>query len=62
MNGLEIAFKETKCVNIRIDLTRDIPVTILNKFPSLGKKDKRMNLREVIYADDFPLLRIFSAK
>lgn len=61
MNGLEIAFKETKCVNIRIDLTRDIPVTILNKFPSLGKKDKRMNLREVIYADDFPpLADIFS--
>lgn len=61
MNGLEIAFKETKCVNIRIDLTRDIPVTILNKLPSLSKKDKRMNLREVIYADDFPpLADIFS--
>ncbi|MCM1300031.1 MAG: GGDEF domain-containing protein [Firmicutes bacterium] len=61
MNGLEIAFKETKCVNIRIDLTRDIPVTILDKLPSLSKKDKRMNLREVIYADDFPpLADIFS--
>ena len=61
MNGLEIAFRETKCVNIRIDLTRDIPVTILDKFPALSKKDKRMNLREVIYADDFPpLADIFS--
>ncbi len=61
MNGLEIAFKETKCVNIRIDLTRDIPITILDKFPSLSKKDKRMNLREVIYADDFPpLADVFS--
>ena len=56
MNGLDIAFSETKCVNIRIDLTRDIPLTIIDKFPQLVKKDRRMNLREIIYAEDFPPL------
>ena len=56
MNGLDIAFNETKCVNIRIDLTRDIPLTILDKYLQLGKKDRHMNLREVIYAEDFPPL------
>ena len=56
MNGLDIAFTETKCINIRIDLTRDIPLTILDKYPQLGKKDRHMNLREVIYAEDFPPL------
>lgn len=61
MNGLSIAFRETKCVNIRIDLTRDIPLTILGKYHNLGKKDRRMNLREIIYAEDFPpLADIFS--
>lgn len=56
MSGLDIAFRETKCVNIRIDLTRDIPITLLNKYHNLSKKDRRMNLREIIYADDFPAL------
>lgn len=56
MSGLDIAFRETKCINIRIDLTRDIPITLLNKYHNLNKKDRRMNLREVIYADDFPAL------
>ena len=56
MNGLDTAFSETKCVNIRIDLTRDIPLTILDKYLQLGKKDRRMNLREIIYAEDFPPL------
>lgn len=56
MNGLDIAFSETKCVNIRIDLTRDIPLTILDKYLQLSKKDRHMNLREVIYAEDFPPL------
>lgn len=56
MSGLDVAFRESKCVNIRIDLTRDIPITLLDKYHNLSKKDKRMNLREVIYADDFPAL------
>ena len=56
MNGLDIAFSETKCVTIRIDLTRDIPLTILGKYPQLGKKGRHMNLREIIYAEDFPPL------
>lgn len=56
MSGLDVAFRETKCVNIRIDLTRDIPITLLDKYHNLSKKDKRMNLREIIYADDFPAL------
>lgn len=61
MNGLSIAFRETKCVNIRIDLTRDIPLTILGKYHNLSKKDRRMDLREIIYAEDFPpLADIFS--
>lgn len=56
MSGLDIAFREAKCVNIRIDLTRDIPITLLDKYHNLSKKDRRMNLREIIYADDFPAL------
>ena len=56
MNGLDTAFSETKCVSIRIDLTRDIPLTILGKYPQLSKKDRRMNLREIILAEDFPPL------
>ena len=56
MNGLDIAFSDTKCVSIRIDLTRDIPLTILEKIPQLGKKDRHMNLREIIYAEDSPPL------
>ncbi len=61
MSGLDIAFKETKCVNIRIDLTRDIPITLLDKYHNLSKKDRRMSLREIIYAEDFPVLAdIFS--
>ncbi len=61
MNVLSAAFRETKCVNIRIDLTRDIPLTVLGKYHNLGKKDRRMNLREIIYAEDFPpLADVFS--
>lgn len=56
MSGLDIAFRETKCVDIRIDLTRDIPITLQEKYHNLSKKDRRMNLREIIYADDFPVL------
>ena len=56
MNGLDKAFSETKCISIRIDLTRDIPLTIMGKYPQLGKKEKHMNLREIIYAEDFPPL------
>ncbi len=56
MSGLDIAFSESKCANIRIDLTRDIPITLLDKYHNLSKKDRRMNLREIIYADDFPAL------
>ncbi len=56
MSGLDIAFRETKCVEIRIDLTRDIPITLQEKYHNLSKKDRRMNLREIIYADDFPVL------
>ena len=56
MNGLDTAFSETKCVSIRIDLTRDIPLTIIGKYPQLSKKDRRMNLKEIIYAEDFPPL------
>lgn len=56
MSGIDIAFREAKCANIRIDLTRDIPITLLDKYHNLSKKDKRMNLREIIYADDFPAL------
>ena len=56
MNGLDIAFSETKCISVRIDLTRDIPLTIIGKYPQLGKKDRHMNLREIIYAEDFPPL------
>lgn len=61
MNVLSAAFRETKCVNIRIDLTRDIPLTVLGKYHSISKKDRRMNLREIIYAEDFPpLADVFS--
>ncbi|MCM1055364.1 MAG: GGDEF and EAL domain-containing protein [Bacteroides sp.] len=61
MNVLSSAFRETKCVNIRIDLTRDIPLTVLGKYHNLSKKDRRMNLREIIYAEDFPpLADVFS--
>lgn len=61
MNVLSAAFRETKCVNIRIDLTRDIPLTVLGKYHNLSKKDRRMNLREIIYAEDFPpLADVFS--
>lgn len=61
MNVLSTAFSETKCVNIRIDLTRDIPLTVLGKYHNLSKKDRRMNLREIIYAEDFPpLADVFS--
>ena len=56
MNGLDTAFSEIKCISIRIDLTRDIPLTILGKYPQLSKKDRRMNLREIIFAEDFPPL------
>lgn len=56
LDALELAFHDSKSVNIRIDLTRDIPVTILGKYPSLAKKDRRFNLREIIYAEDFPLI------
>ena len=56
MNGLDIAFSETKCISIRIDLTRDIPLTVVGKYPQLGKRDRHMNLREIIYAEDFPPL------
>lgn len=56
MSGLDIAFRETKCVEIRIDLTRDIPITLQEKYHNLSKKDRRMNLREIIYAEDFPVL------
>ena len=61
MNVLSAAFRETKCVNIRIDLTRDIPLTVLGKYHNISKKDRRMNLREIIYAEDFPpLADVFS--
>lgn len=61
MSGLDIAFREAKCVEIRIDLTRDIPITLQEKYHNLSKKDRRMNLREIIYAEDFPALAdIFS--
>lgn len=61
MNILSSAFSETKCVNIKIDLTRDIPLTVLGKYHNISKKDRRMNLREIIYAEDFPpLADVFS--
>ena len=56
MNALESVFNENKCINVRIDLTRDLPVTVLGKYPSLQKKERRLNLREIIYAEDFPPL------
>lgn len=56
MDALQIVFTENKCVNIRIDLTKDIPLTILGKYPSLQKKDRRLCLHEIIYAEDFPPL------
>lgn len=56
MTGLDIAFRDTKCVAVRIDLTKDLPLTILGKYPDLPKKDRHINLREIVLAEDFPLL------
>lgn len=53
---LERLFSENKCINIRIDLTRDIPVYILGKYPSLSKKERKLSLRDIIYAEDFPVI------
>ena len=56
MDPLQTVFTDNKCVNIRIDLTKDIPLTILGKYPALQKKDRRILLHEIIYAEDFPPL------
>ena len=56
MDILERLFSENKCINIRIDLTRDIPVYILGKYPALSKKERRISLRDIIYAEDFPVI------
>lgn len=56
MNGFEKAFKETKCINIRIDLTKNLPLTILGKFSDIPKKERKLNLIEFVKSEDLPPL------
>lgn len=56
MDSLELAFGDSRCINIRIDLTRDLPLTILTKNPQIAKKDKKIKLGDIVKAEDLPPL------
>lgn len=56
MDSLELAFGDSKCINIRIDLTKDLPLTILTKNPQISKKDKKIKLKDLVKAEDLPPL------